>query len=144
DFHANSADSVKLGETGPTRAFFLLEGKRPTRAAALARLLVHNGIEVHRLTEGLKTDAKDTLATTPKLHEIPTGSYCIPLNQPASRLALTLLERHQDMGADYIKRQEARVKRGLPDEIYDSTSWSLPLAFDVTCLSVSSSVKFVS
>lgn len=144
DFHANAADSIKLGATGPNRAFFLLEGKRPARAAALAQLLVRNGIEVRRVTTAAKVQAADTISEKTRTHAIPVGSYHIPLNQPASRLALTLLERHQDMGAAYIKRQEDRVKRGLPDEIYDSTSWSLPLAFDVLCLATATSTPIVS
>lgn len=141
DFHATSDDSIQLGTTGPIRAFFLLEGKRPARAAALAQMLVRNGIEVRRTRAALKTLASDTISEKAREHDIPAGSYVVPLNQPASRLALTLLERHQDMGAAYIKRQEDRVKRGLPDEIYDSTSWSLPFAYDVTCLTVSSPAK---
>lgn len=144
DFHANAADSIKLGETGPIRAFFLLEGKRPTRAAALAQLLVRNGIEVCRLTAAVKTQAADIITEKVRAHEIPAGSYCVPLNQPASRLALTLLERHQEMGSAYLKRQEDRVKRGLPDEIYDATSWSLPLAYDVPCLMAATSQKVAS
>ncbi len=144
DFHRNAADSVKLGETGPIRSFFLLEGKRPTRAAALAQLLVRNGIEVRRVTTATTVQAADTLSDKPGEHAVPVGSYQVPLNQPASRLALTLLERHQDMGAEYIKRQENRVKRGLPDEIYDSTAWSLPLAFDVACLRTATSDKIAS
>jgi hypothetical protein len=144
DFHKNAVDSVQLGETGPVRAFILLEGKRPARAAALAQMMVRNGIEVRRVTAPAKVQAADTLTEKKREHNIPAGSYYIPLNQPASRLALTLLERHQDMGADFIKRQENRVRRGLPDEIYDSTSWSLPLAFDVTCLMLSTSTSLKS
>jgi hypothetical protein len=144
DFYANAADSVKLGETGPVRGFALLEGKRPARAAALARLLVQNGIEVRRVTADGKAQAADTISEKSQEHPVPAGSYLVPLNQPAARLALTLLERHQDMGAKYIKRQEDRVKRGLPDEIYDATAWSLPLAFDVPCLALSTSASFPS
>ena len=144
DFHKNAADSVQLGETGPIRAFVLLEGKRPARTAALAQMLTHNGIEVRRVSAAAKVQAADTLTEKTREHAIPAGSYFIPLNQPASRLALTLLERHQEMGAAYIKRQEDRVKRGLPDEIYDSTSWSLPFAFDVSCLGLSTSASIKS
>jgi hypothetical protein len=134
DFHTNVADSVKLGETGPIRGFFLLEGKRPARAASLAQMLVRNGIEVRRVAAAAKVQAADTISAKTREHTIPAGAYFVPMNQPGSRLALTLLERHQDMGADFIKRQENRVKRGLPDEIYDATTWSLPLAYDVPCL----------
>ncbi len=144
DFHRNNADSVKLGETGPVVSFALLEGKRPARAAALATMLRRNGIDVHRVTASAKVNAADTISEKTAMHDVPVGSYLIPLNQPASRLALTLLERHQDMGADYIKRQEDRVRRGLPDEIYDSTAWSLPLAFDVTCLAIKDKVEIAS
>jgi hypothetical protein len=134
DFYANNADSVKLGETGPVKAFYLLEGKRPARTAALAQLLKNNGIEVSRLTATANATASEIVSGKSQSHSLPAGTYVIPLNQPASRLAQTLLERHQDMGAEFVKRQEARTKRGLPDEIYDATSWSLPIAFDVTCL----------
>jgi hypothetical protein len=144
DFHANAADSVKLGSSGPVRGFVLLEGKRPARAAALAQMLLQNGIEVRRVSAETKLDAADIVREKSQEHVIPAGSYFISLNQPASRLALTLLERHQDMGAKYIKRQEDRVKRGLPDEIYDATAWSVPLAFDVTCLAVSTTPTFAS
>ncbi len=144
DYYRNNADSVKLGETGPIRAFVLLEGKRPARAAALANMLRKNGIDVHRVTASAKVNAADTISEKAQIHDVPAGSYLVPLNQPASRLALTLLERHQDMGADYIKRQEERVKRGLPDEIYDSTAWSLPLAFDVPCLAIQEKTEIAS
>src|SRR5207253_2612429 len=138
DGHANVADSVQLGVSGPVRAFFLLEGNRPARAAGLAQMLVRNGIEVRRTTAAVKTPATDTSTEQSREHLVPAGSYLVALNQPASRLALTLLERHQDMGADYVKGQEDRVRRGLPDQVYDSTSWSVPLAFGVPCLSVAS------
>ncbi|MBL8793410.1 MAG: hypothetical protein JNM56_05880, partial [Planctomycetia bacterium] len=100
----------------------------------LARLLQRNGIEVRRTTASGKTQAAEIVGQTAREYTIPANTFIVPLNQPASRLALTLLERHQPMAADYIKRQEDRVKRGLPDEFYDVTAWSLPLAFDVPCL----------
>lgn len=136
DFYRSAADSVKLGDTGSIRAFVLLEGKRPARAAALAQMLIRNCIEVRRTLSEWKGNGIDTVGDVAGAHVAPAGSYLISLNQPAARMALTLLERHQDMGAEFIKRQEERVKRGLPDEIYDSTSWSLPLAFGVPCLAL--------
>jgi hypothetical protein len=144
DFYRNAADSVKLGEGGPVRAFFLLEGKRPARAAALARLLAKNGIEVRRVSEERVAATADIVSGKAGEQSIPAGSYYVPLNQPAARLALTLLERHQEMGAEYIKRQEDRVKRGLADQFYDATAWSLPLAYDVSCLTASSPLQIAS
>src|SRR5262245_35982879 len=72
---------------------------------------------------------------------IPTGSYHISLAQPASRLVRILLDRHTDMGEEFVKRQLDRLDRRLPDEIYDVTAWSLPLAFGVTTLATHSSTE---
>jgi hypothetical protein len=40
------------------------------------------------------------------------------------------------MGEEFVERQLRRKERRFPDEIYDVTAWSLPLAFDVDCLAV--------
>ncbi|MBL8795077.1 MAG: peptidase M14, partial [Planctomycetia bacterium] len=71
DFHKNAADSITLGETGPMRAFYLLEGKRPARAADLARLLQRNGIEVRRTTASGKTPAAEIVGQTAREYTIP-------------------------------------------------------------------------
>src|SRR5262249_45180698 len=59
DFYQTRADSIKLGREGPVRDYFLLEGDRPSRAAALARLLLRNGIEVCRVTTALRAPTTD-------------------------------------------------------------------------------------
>jgi hypothetical protein len=140
DFYQNRADSIQLGRTGPVRDYFLLEGDRPARAARLAQLLVRNGIEVRRVPTELKLKATDTLRDKPERHLVPAGSYHISLNQPAASLARSLLDRHVDMGKDFIKRQLDRAEQGLRDEIYDITAWSLPLGFGVRCLATDASV----
>jgi hypothetical protein len=38
------------------------------------------------------------------------------------------------MGREFVERQLRRNQQRFPDEIYDVTAWSLPLAFDVDCL----------
>jgi len=38
------------------------------------------------------------------------------------------------MDEAFVKEQDRRRKKRLPDEIYDQTGWSLPLAFDVECV----------
>src|SRR5262249_28615774 len=62
DFWETRVESVKLGQMGPVRDYFLLEGDRPARAARLAALLVRNGIEVRRVTAPVKVFATDVAA----------------------------------------------------------------------------------
>ena len=141
DFYQARVDGVRLGREGPVRDFFLLEGKTPYRAARLAAMLQHNGIDVRRVEKSLKVSTTSINDGTKQERTIPAGSYHVPLAQPASRLARIILERHSDMGEEFIKRQLDRLERRLPDEIYDITSWSLPLAFGVTCLATHDSIE---
>ena len=64
----------------------------------------------------------------------PAGSIVVPLAQPAGRLVRNLLDPRISMDEAFLKEQERRRKKRLPDEIYDVTAWSLPLVFDVECV----------
>nr|MBA3949134.1 peptidase M14 [Acidobacteriota bacterium] len=106
---------------GGTKEYVLAAGNDPARAARLAALLVRNGLDVKRI------DAPVTLSG----REIGAGSFIIPLAQPMGRLVRTLLDSHTTMGDEFIAEQDRRRKARLPDQIYDITSWSLPLLYDV-------------
>ena len=45
------------------------------------------------------------------------------------------------MDEEYVQRQLKRKDDYLPDQIYDVTAWSLPLAFDVTCISTEQTIE---
>ena len=102
---------------GGRRGWVIEAGSDPQRAAALADLLVRQGIEVQRVLSGAKG--------------LPAGAYVVPAAQPLGRLAATLLERHHSMGAEFEAEQERRDAKRLGDEIYDFTAWSLPLLWGV-------------
>ena len=59
------------------------------------------------------------------------GTLIVPLAQPAGRLARNLLDPDVKMDDAFLKEQDRRRRERLPDQIYDVTAWSLPLAFDV-------------
>jgi len=73
--------------------------------------------------------------------QIPAGSFHIPLAQPASRLVRVLLDRQVDLEPEFVQRQLQRQADRFPDEIYDVTAWSLPLAFGVECWSSSAPLE---
>ena len=53
------------------------------------------------------------------------------LAQPSKRLIRTLFDTNVPMEDFFVKEQERRRTKKLPDEIYDVTAWSLPLQFNV-------------
>jgi hypothetical protein len=93
----------------------------PMAADRLAGLLVSSGIEVGRADAGFTACGKS----------YPAGSYVVNLSQPQRRMAEVLLAKDVAVPADFLAEQERRRARGLGDEIYDVTAWSLPLMFNV-------------
>ncbi|PKL96457.1 MAG: peptidase [Gammaproteobacteria bacterium HGW-Gammaproteobacteria-8] len=87
----------------------------------LATLLARHGAEVFRL-ESERRSCGVSLAA---------GSYLVPGDQPDYRKLRVLLDRDVQMDANFIAEQERRRAKGLPDEIYDVTAWSLPLMFNI-------------
>jgi hypothetical protein len=132
-FYKNRKRSVELGSEGPVRHYFILND-RPHRAAELARMLKRNGIEVRRVEQALKVEAKNVNDGSVAETQVPIGSYHLPVAQGAGRLLRTLMDKHVAMDEAFLKRQIERNEKKQSDEFYDVTAWSLPLGFDVSCI----------
>jgi len=115
------SSAVAEGERGATREYLLPPGADPARSERLARLLQEQGIEVRRAEEPLKLGART----------FPAGTFVVPAAQPAGRLVRNLLDPATPMDESFVKEQDRRRKKRLPDQIYDVTAWSLPLLHDV-------------
>ncbi len=125
-------------DEGGTKEYVLVPGGDPSRARRLASLLVAQGVEVFRADEAATaapaaTPSRARASATPA-GAYPAGSYIIPLGQPTSRLIRNLLDRDVAMDPEFLKKQEERRARLLPDQFYDITTWSLPALFDVDCV----------
>lgn len=119
DFYAFHRDGV----AGGRGAYVLSRSSAADPAAAdkLAGLLVRSGLEVGRATAAFSACGQSYQA----------GDYVVNLAQPLRRMAETLLARDVPLDPKFLAEQEARRARGLGDEIYDLTGWSLPLLFNV-------------
>ena len=122
DFHAFHRDGVANG-----RGVYVIARSRaadPAAADKLAGLLVRSNIEVGQATGSFSLCGQAYQA----------GDYVVNLSQPQRRMAETLLARDVPLDPRFLAEQEARRARGLPDEIYDLTGWSMPLLFNVPTL----------
>ena len=119
DFYAFHRDGVANG-----RGAYVLSRSAaadPAAADKLAGLLVRSGIEVGRATAAFSACGQNYRA----------GDYVVNLSQPQRRMAEVLLARDVPLDPKFVAEQEARRARGLGDEIYDLTGWSMPLLFNV-------------
>lgn len=117
DFYAYHAEGLA------GRGAFILSDPTwdPGAADRLAGQLVASGVEVGRANAAFSACGKS----------YPAGSYIVNLAQPQRRMAEVLLDTDIAVPADFLAEQERRRARGLGDEIYDVTAWSLPLNANV-------------
>lgn len=120
DFVDYRRTAIKLGQQG-TREYLIPPGHDPSRLGRLAEILVQQGIQAKRAEEPFLAGKR----------QLPAGTLIVPLAQPAGRLVRNLLDPDVKMDEAFLKEQDRRRRERLPDQIYDVTAWSLPLAFDL-------------
>ena len=122
EFYAYRTSAIEEGRSGEARAYLIPPQADQATADRLARLLARQGVETGRADAAFRACNRD----------YPEGSYVIAADQPAGRLARTLLAEDRPIDPDFIVEQERRRAKGLEVEMYDVTAWSLPLMFNVT------------
>ncbi|MCI0664295.1 MAG: M14 family metallopeptidase [Acidobacteria bacterium] len=109
---------------GPVKAYLLPPGNDRGQTQRLVDTLQQNGVLVFRSSEPIKVEGRT----------LPVGTFIVPLPQPAGLLARNLLDAQVRMNDEFVKRQDDRRKKRLPDQIYDITAWNLPMLYDVECI----------
>lgn len=71
----------------------------------------------------------------------PAGTVVVDTRQPLGRLANTLLERTAVLNKEFVDTQRERAVADEPDEFYDLTAWSLPLAMNVEAYVTTSAIS---
>ncbi len=126
NFYDYRRTAVEDGRTGSVREYVLPRVDDTSTVDKLASLLAFHGLEVKRARAAFRNGNR----------EFPAGSYVVPLAQPGARLARVLLEKQVSMDDQFLAEQERRRAKGLGDQIYDVTAWSLPLMFNVEAVTV--------
>lgn len=128
NFYEYRRSAVEQGRTGSVREFVLVRKNDTATVDKLASVLAFHGLEVKRAKTAFRNGDR----------EFPAGSYVTSLAQPGGRMVRVLLEKHVAMDDAFLKEQERRRAKGMGDEIYDVTAWSLPVMFNVEAVTTSS------
>lgn len=121
DFYRYRQSAVEEGSREAIKAYVLPRRGDTSAVDKLASILDQQGVEIKRAAAAFRACGG----------AYPAGSYVIELAQPAKRLIRTLMDPNNLMEEEFIKEQERRRKKKLPDQIYDVTAWSLPLMYNV-------------
>jgi hypothetical protein len=141
DYWRFRKSAVEEGRTGPVRAYVIVPGHDPGRAADLVRMLMVHGIEVRRANAAFElAGGVDYLTRSAAPRSIPAGAYVVPLDQPEKRMIQALFEPRTEQQAEFVeeerrKRTFNRARgRNVPaerDAFYDVTAWSVPYSYGV-------------
>ncbi len=112
------------------KSVYLVESNSPNFDALIATLQ-RDGVRVDMLTAPLTLRATRVAGTAAESHAFPAGTAVITTRQRLGRLVQTLLEKSPAFTPGFLEEQRARTQADEPDEFYDLTSWSLPLAMNV-------------
>jgi zinc carboxypeptidase len=141
DYWRFRKSGIEEGSRGPVRAYMIVPGHDPGRAAELAQMLMRHGIEVRRTAGPVELPrATDYLTRTAAPRKVPAGAYVVALDQPEKRMIQAVLEPRTEQQAAFLEEERRkrtfnrRRGRNVPaerDAFYDVTAWALPYAYGV-------------
>lgn len=118
--------------TAPGRVLVIPPQQNLDRSDALLAALLAQGVEVQRAEQDLAArNARGTRGEELEELEVPAGSLLVPLLQPQAPLVSAFLGFDPRMPLEDLVRERESLERKGSSRIYDITSWSLPLAFDL-------------
>jgi hypothetical protein len=119
DYYDFCKTGLEEGKNGSVKQFVILPSPDPDITNRLINTLLKQGIEIHQAgSDFSSTKAHDYFSDKAMAKKFPAGSFIIDLEQPAKRLAKTLLEPKT-----FVDKKETFF--------YDITAWSLPLHYGV-------------
>ncbi|HEX6161497.1 MAG TPA: M14 family zinc carboxypeptidase [Thermoanaerobaculia bacterium] len=93
--------------------------------------LQRQDVQVQMLTAPVTLRATRLDRDSAESRSFPAGTAVVSTAQPLGRLANTLLEKAGVLDKAFVDEQRAKAEADEPDDFYDLTTWSLPLAMNV-------------
>lgn len=109
---------------------FLLAPGSPNFPGLVA-LLQKQGVRVDMLSAPATIKAARIDRDLTESRTFPAGTAVISTRQAFGGLANTLLEKTAAFSKGFVEEQRAKAEADEPDDFYDLTTWSLPLAMNV-------------
>ncbi len=137
DFVAERRATIAAaGRDGRPAAWVLPEGRHPERTRRLVRLLRAQGLEVVGRDDASALGPLTDGATGARVAagELAGPVWVVPLDQPHGRLARNLIDPHVPMAREFLREEREYLERRRGSRLYETTAWSLPLAYGIEAL----------
>jgi len=122
-------DAIRSQIDGGKNTYFISTSS--PNAERMIELLQKQGVRVGVLASPVTTKVTKIDSGASADHTFPAGTAVISTKQPLGRLAETLLEKSPIFSKGFVEEQRQKTAADEPDDFYDLTTWSLPLAMNV-------------
>ncbi|HSN67637.1 MAG TPA: M14 metallopeptidase family protein, partial [Thermoanaerobaculia bacterium] len=129
----HSRDVVERQIAAPEVTYLVTPSSRGIDEAA--DLLRRQKIEFAALSRARSLAATPVVGGSRKEQEFPAGTLVVSTRQPLGAIVRTLFEKTPAIDRAFIDKQREKVQADEPDEFYDITAWSLPVAFGLEAYS---------
>jgi len=134
-------DAAKAQIANGKNTFLILPGS--PNFGSLVEKLQAQGIRVDMLASPLTLKAARVDRDATEMRSFPAGTVVVDTRQALGRLANTLLERNAAINKEFVTEQREKAVADEPDDFFDLTTWSLPLAMNVEAYVTASTVAGV-
>jgi len=127
------------GEIAAGQTTFLVPPTAPN-FEPMMEMLQRQAIQIGTLSAPLTVRATRIDGDGAESQTFPAGTAVISTRQPLGGLVQTLFEKTPTFTKGFLEQQREKTEADEPNDFYDLTSWSLPLAMDVEAYAVSTPV----
>ena len=122
-------DAVRSQLDSGKNTYFIAGGS--PNSERLIEMLQRQGVRVGALASPVTARVTRIETGAADNHTFPAGTAVVSTRQPLGRLAETLLEKSPTFSPGFLEEQQTKTHADEPDDFYDLTSWSMPLAMNV-------------
>lgn len=130
--------AMRVNLEGPRSTYLVLPGS--PNYTTLVETLLRQGIRLGMLSAPATIRATRLDRDAQESRSFPAGTAVISTRQPLGGLVQTLLERDAQLHTTFLDEQRSKAEADEPDDFYDLTTWSMPLAMNVETYVTSASI----
>jgi hypothetical protein len=136
DYYSGKKAALDITKGSP-RAYCIVPGENETRSYDLAKLLAFQGVEIQVAGDSFSgREVRNFWGESSGEKLFPRGSFIIPLNQPLRPLIQAIFDFDPRMNNSFLKQEREELEKRKETKIYETTAWSLPMAYNVDCYTI--------
>jgi hypothetical protein len=139
DYHQARKNIVEKGRKSGLQFLFVPDGDE-LKMQRFIRSIVGQGIEVQLASsEFTVSSCTDPYHNSHSSKKFPAGTFIVNTAQPQGAIAKAVLEFDLHLNYEFLKEERRELEKKGDTRLYEVSSWSVPLAYDIDAYYTNSS-----